>query len=277
MSIKDNTVLLQSLLDTVNSLPNTRGSVQADWNQTDDTAPDFIKNRPFGYCPSGSDTLTFDGNTEGLESTTGFTYKVSNACPTLEDFANGATIVVNDIAIDITSDWLFEEDGVHIIAEPSESDALFPLVMLCSEDFYDEGTLVFSKGTHFAYVPVLGLMVSQLTVPGYTEFGYVQQIDKKYLPQLSTEDVPPPKFYVSSADNYIYTDLTCTIKATKDDIPDSVAFDVGFATNGFVLQWMMVGSVESKTVGEFNGYRTVALQSGSSIARYYTSEYTPTA
>ena len=81
MSIKDNTVLLQSLLDTVNSLPNTRGSVQADWNQTNDTAPDFIKNKPFGdfhttiYEATGLEPVE-DSGTFMLEVSADFTLTV---------------------------------------------------------------------------------------------------------------------------------------------------------------------------------------------------------
>lgn len=50
-----------NLAATARSVPaggTTGVSVQADWNQTDETAPDFIKNKPFGETPN----LLFSGN-----------------------------------------------------------------------------------------------------------------------------------------------------------------------------------------------------------------------
>ena len=71
-------------------------SVQSDWNQTDDTQPDFIRNKPFGDGLLGGDTLTWDGNTDGhlLWEGVGFPmYHVSDSVPSIEDFSDGFIVV----------------------------------------------------------------------------------------------------------------------------------------------------------------------------------------
>lgn len=48
--LESNTEALERLMEEVNNLPNPNpngASVQSDWNQTDETAADFIKNKPF--------------------------------------------------------------------------------------------------------------------------------------------------------------------------------------------------------------------------------------
>ena len=62
------------------------GSVQSDWNQNDETQPDYVKNRPF-YAEESNINITWDGNTTGLTaSSENRYYKVSDLVFTLEEF-----------------------------------------------------------------------------------------------------------------------------------------------------------------------------------------------
>ena len=66
-------------------------SVQSDWNQTDETAADFIKNKPFGVAYG--DTLTWTAITEADFDESNLVmdalYPVSDAIVTLDDCAQG--------------------------------------------------------------------------------------------------------------------------------------------------------------------------------------------
>ena len=56
-----------------------------------------LEDRPFGETTAvvGGDTLTWDGNTEGLVNVLDQQFKVSDVVPVLSDFANGLTIVIS--------------------------------------------------------------------------------------------------------------------------------------------------------------------------------------
>lgn len=66
--LESNTEALERLMEEVNNLPNPNpngASVQSDWNQTDETAADFIKNKTHydGYNSVKLDeTITFDSD-----------------------------------------------------------------------------------------------------------------------------------------------------------------------------------------------------------------------
>ena len=134
----------------------------------------------------GSDTLTWDGNTEGLVGS-GDYYKVSDVVPTMGDLDGGCTYVDNtDTVFDcsVADTTIFELDGVlaigmAIICVPTEQAG----VMLESV-----GMVFPEAGTYFG-VNADGHTKS-LTIPGYTGF-VTEKIDTKYLPEhLQFGDVP---------------------------------------------------------------------------------------
>lgn len=72
---------------------------QADWNQNDETADDYVKNRPGGYVVSDEINITWDGNVEGLTSVhiddTHGLYKISDAIFTTDQII-GVTVTFSD-------------------------------------------------------------------------------------------------------------------------------------------------------------------------------------
>ena len=111
----------------------------------------------------GGDTLTWDGNTEGLENIGGLLYKVSDAVPTAEYCIGGATISVSTGA------------SVEIPAEDMESccaeDGLInaDLFLCVPYDGYLGDGFTANKGTYF--VKEGEIYVTSLTIPNYTGFG----------------------------------------------------------------------------------------------------------
>jgi hypothetical protein len=144
----------------------------------------------FGETEVMGDTLTWDGNTEGLmrvEDEGGFLvlYKVSNATPSIEDFASGASydatgpdgnpdtteLTANDIESLI--DGIILVDMVIVVHENA-----------ANVELEDMGGLSFPEpGTYFAS-SADGSYTSSLTIPGYTGFvtKTVKPIEEKYIP-----------------------------------------------------------------------------------------------
>jgi hypothetical protein len=163
---------------------------QSDWEQTDEAAPDFVKNKPFGETVVMGDTLTWDGNTEGLmrvEGEGGFLvlYKVSNATPSIEDFASGASYDATGPDGNPDTTELTADDIESLI----DGIILVDMVIVVHEnaanvELEDMGGLSFPEpGTYFAS-SADGSYTSSLTIPGYTGFPAktVKPIDEKYLP-----------------------------------------------------------------------------------------------
>lgn len=157
---------------------------QPDWEQTDETAPDFVKNKPFEEKKTGSDTVTWDGNTDGLVSVMGQFYKVSDATPTLADFANGAVASLisagTDIPNEVGPDGIAEAgSGVLMVAEG------MAVVVHTEGVGVDLGGASFPEpGTYFMGMLEAGIYVGLLTIPGYNGFikTEIKPLDMKFLP-----------------------------------------------------------------------------------------------
>ena len=183
IDISDSTVTPETLAEGVTAhdasgqkitgkmVPGGSKTVQTDWNQTDDTAPDFLKNKPFGDFPG--DTLSWDGNPEGKVIIGDFLCKVSDVVPTLDDFANGATLktLIGDIPVTL-DELVVVAEGILIYG-----DGFFAIVSVAGAGF--EG-MVFPEAGIYMSIDIGGYLPS-LVIPGYTGFIKNVSIDKKYL------------------------------------------------------------------------------------------------
>lgn len=135
-------------------------------------APDWknVDGKPFTEV--GGDTLTWDGNTEGLEAIgaevigIGY-YKVSNAEVTIDDETTGVTGVYNNTI----HECIFQtQNGVTIIA-PNDGS---PLAFCVQQNGVgvDLGGFSFPEvGVYFAFISAENDFYAQsLTIPGYTGF-----------------------------------------------------------------------------------------------------------
>lgn len=132
-----------------------------------------IQNKPF--ITVDSDTLEWDGNTEGLSNFNDVYFKVSDATPSMTDFANGAVLTYNDGRI-------FEVPAA-LISGDSEMVEVGSAIVIYSED------LSVPPGTYFSCAN--GAYVSSITIPGYTGFT-TEKIDEKLIPNTiaRVDDIP---------------------------------------------------------------------------------------
>lgn len=119
----------------------------------------------------GGDTLTWDGNTEGLEVNdlgsggAMLFYKVSSVTPALEDFANGGKLdFFDDDVTEITQDMLTSNNGAIF-----DTEMTFIIA--------HENEMGLSKGVWFngAIAPIA------LTINGYTGFT-TTKLKEEYIP-----------------------------------------------------------------------------------------------
>lgn len=170
--------------DGINN-PNGLDFYAGSWND--------LVDKPFGETTVKGDTLTWDGNTEGLVSTDDFSevlgtlYKISDAVPTLEDCISGATYTV---AYDGKQEN--RSVGYDKIAEMSGFVGCLCIVdltvLVAPENNFQievEGiTAIFPEAG--LYTAVGGdTILKSLTIPGYNGFETttIKPIETKYLPE----------------------------------------------------------------------------------------------
>lgn len=142
---------------------------QADWNQNDTTAADYIENRPF--YESITD-YTWDGNTEGRD-TYGSYVKISDDTPTPETLLNGAVLYDGSNKMyDITAISCMYNDTVFIDTQ----SGTFQI-------FYSTSCTNPASGSSFT-VPSTGIYYynSEYTVSRKLQVPVAVKIDKKFIP-----------------------------------------------------------------------------------------------
>lgn len=251
------------------------GGVQSDWNQMDETAADFIKNKPFGDVYG--DTLSWDGDIKDLPNVAGAFFKVSDATPTYADIAKGGYMILAGSLFPFTAEDLPESDVVQPdgIITVGYYAAIVPPEMAGVESEYVGATFP-EAGVYFS------TQITELQLNGYTGFQNVVKMDAKYMPAISSVNMNGlTKLYVLEGSGlntagYLYVDSQCTQKATISDVPDSIWFSIGVA-NSFrvVMAWVSPSRVNSGFASTDLGYKYVEITLGTDTYMYYTSEYTP--
>lgn len=163
-----------------------------------------IKACDAGIITGTSDTLTWDGNRDGVFSYQIYS-KVSDVVPSIgiEDFANGCSkkgfrkgYGVEEEFYD-SSDVIVDSRGIIVISPVANNNSYgLGVAAIVPHDYYaEDGTIELEKGVYFVDMRVVGIEIYgvSLTIPGYTGFGR-QQLDPALLP-----DSVATKEYVAEA------------------------------------------------------------------------------
>ena len=138
-----------------------------------------LTDKPFGKTTVPSDTLTWDGNTEGLVSAMDIFYKVSNAVFTLDELSGAVLEFSDGAAVSAADEGALVEfaDGVLLFAE-----LCFIVADSAIGVDFGDGLIFSEAGVYFANID--GLYSSSLTIPGYSGFTKteVKTIEPEYLP-----------------------------------------------------------------------------------------------
>lgn len=169
---------------TVNGAsPDENGNVEIEIPEGFSGSWNDLTDKPFGETTAMGDTLTWDGNTEGLESVDIgeglMVYRVCDNPPVLADFASGCSVTADP-------DYVVEFDYA-IIAQHVQRSGFFlgEVFLFVPQTISNEG-IVLEKGIYFF------VGTNSLTIPGYNGFETttIKPIETKYLPdalQFGTE------------------------------------------------------------------------------------------
>ena len=234
------------------------GIANPDWNQ--------MQNRPFGKAYG--DTLTWDGNTAGLESFADggiVVYKISDAVPTTDELAKGFTISGDNNGTQFTFSVTAEEieaDGGISVNEAGVL-ALEVVYIACIGN-----TLGMKPGTYFANVN--GIVAQSFTINGYPGFGGLKKIDAKYLPGANI-------LYADEMYLHKTSDTTNAVnRITADEL-------IAMFMEGIPLRVYM-GNIGTPpctiyagvtTVARFAEYAAAIVHIGDNPVAMYSAEYTP--
>lgn len=151
------------------------------WNELTD--------RPFGETTVTGDTLTWDGNTEGLYSVgdndTILLCRISEAAPTVEEYS--CTIGVGEESLT----WTSAEAPVEIIATGVQLINQVVSTIIVSEEAVGvdlDGLIIEKAGVYV--MSTISPEIYSLTVKGCTDFlaTQINTIPKKYLPDILYAD-----------------------------------------------------------------------------------------
>ena len=177
-----------SLPTLIRSIP--KGGGASSWNDLPDR-PVVLEGTP--------DTLTWDGNTEGLVSIKNddmIVCKVSDATPSIEDCANGATMVVSSLYGGSDAAELAAEDIVSLADGLVAIGEVFSVrETALNVEHADLGGIIFTEpGTYFMAMEG-AFYVSSLTIPGYTGFAQEKIAPSHlYQPDWNQTDESAPDF-----------------------------------------------------------------------------------
>lgn len=256
IDISDSTVTSETLAEGVTAhdasgrkitgkmIPGGGRSVQSDWNQTDETAADFIKNKTHYKRLNvimEEQELAYDTESDSFVATV------------------SASINTGDVIVVVFNGETYE------CTVGFNEDAYAPVfgnyAPLGGEDTGEPFCGVYAEGM----VMLVALNeVSHVTMKiSVTEF--VKMPERYFL----------KKFYANLVDSYLYIDSGLTTKATVGDIPDSTNFEIGLTQFAAVYSWHKPITVHSKFKNEATGYAQVFALNNEQLVQFYTAEYTP--
>ena len=138
----------------------TGGGSQADWNQNDETAADYVKNRPGGYTQTTPGyEITWDGAVGDKVVVNGGEIqlvKVSDRVFTVEELI-GATVTIGGQSSTINNDDIQSQNGVINVSNG---------VMVCTSPATIQGITIPEAGTYF--MKMENGFVSSLSKPDST-------------------------------------------------------------------------------------------------------------
>ena len=159
---------------------------QSDWNQNDETAPDYVKNKPIVTIGIPG-TLTWDGNINDKCVFSGSYFKISNITPSIADVKNGYYNLITAQGESVV--YEFTTDLIQQITDFSffiVNDLGGPSIIFISENDVGidlgDNTIATESGTYFLYIEESGAHISSLTIQDYTGFA-TNKIDPSYLYQ----------------------------------------------------------------------------------------------
>lgn len=161
-----------NLVDAINEV----GSIQPDWNQNDETAKNYIKNRPF--YEANEESAIFSGNVTFVKYTDLSPYVATYQSDSIGNVDNDYRIVIKDSNGEIVGDYTYSpvliENGdtsYIMLGDTSEIQTSIPISQ-SSPNFNNRSFTTFKK---FSANNICNITI-------YEKSLVVKQLDPKYIP-----------------------------------------------------------------------------------------------
>jgi len=193
---------------------------------------------PMEYLPEGhqfgettitSDTLTWDGDTEGRYNVFGMFYKVSDAMPTLADLLNGGTISYMNTDEPFTSGNVVDAEslglgeGCIVITDVNGNPMAGVALKVGATATLEGTTITFEETGTFLLRQQIStnayIHIEKLTINGYAGFEITQ------IKKIEDRFVSIPRTYFHAKNNKLYLDEEETVLAAPSDAKN--AYDKG--------------------------------------------------
>ena len=224
---------------------------QADWNQNDTTAADYIENRPF--YESITD-YTWDGNTEGRDKHGSFV-KISDDTPTPETLLNGAVLYDGSNKMyDITAISCMYNDTVFIDTQSGTFQIFYSTS--CTSPASGQSFTVASTGIYYYN--------SEYTVSRKLQVPVAVKIDKKFIPD-SLASIPAEIEIINT---------TLSNKMNSNDPVGTGSFSMGRKADTTIGNCSHAEGTDVTASGSYShaeGASTTASQDYSHAEGYYTT------
>lgn len=159
--------------------------------------PDHLQ---FGETTVKGDTLTWDGNTDGLvsvnelESDQPYFYKISDAVITMADYANGVIVEIAGQSQTLPAEYIAEQIATE------GAVAVCDFVFYVPKDNTNAFDATFPEAGWYHVDPTeSGGILCAVTIPGYTGFESttVKPLDEKFMPILTSPNGTKYKLVVN--------------------------------------------------------------------------------
>ena len=142
-----------------------------------------LTDKPFYETTTGEDIITWDGNKTGLPNVSGMFYLKSSVVPTIEDLANGGTLVYQGGTETFTSDGISNiTDTLLMIKVGSNSRAV---IATCDNAVAANGSIIPDKGVYLLHSGASTQYVSSFAINGFSfKETEIKTIDPKFLPPV---------------------------------------------------------------------------------------------
>lgn len=184
----------------------------------------------FGEITEEVEVLTWDGNTNGLESVMGMTYLISEVVPTLEDLQKGGSQTFMTNGVESTENWTSEDISDFEANGMGSGILMIGSVVIALKD----GATIIGDGTTITF-PKAGIYFMGMDDDGNGVFDYVKEfsindykfitttikrISGKYLDvkwdNIDGAPVYKKEDYILPVNNTVVTDGTSTLSLTGD-------------------------------------------------------------
>lgn len=221
----------------------------------------------------GGDTLTWDGNTEGLVCLEGMLYKVSDASPSEEDLSNGFTVTFLDGITGTQEDFTIIQWATDVIALTIGDFPVIVSVLSGGVGVEIDGASFPESGLYYTDLAQIGFPnrghISSFTIPGYT--GFTKEVLK--------EEVLPGAVVFATDGTYLYNtaDMSnpsnrTTMAQLRDTLLSGRTILIGGEEDGGTVYYL--ADCVSFTPEGF-GFVMVSTPGNSAAAGFFTAEYVP--